>query len=113
MITGEQRKLLHEFVILDLAIQSLQRDYEVIENLKMSKVYLPILDGYLKAIRNDYFNLKRVLASQKITIVKWEKVSEYFSDLTVTSTGNDDVFRYANQALKTQVEELLISKQNK
>lgn len=34
MITGEQRKLLHEFVILDLAIQSLQRDYEVMENLK-------------------------------------------------------------------------------
>ncbi|MGN4124842.1 hypothetical protein ACMGD3_07475 [Lysinibacillus sphaericus] len=47
MINVEQRKLLHEFVILDLAIQSLQHDYEVIENLKMKNVYLPILDGLL------------------------------------------------------------------
>ncbi|MGE7090865.1 hypothetical protein ACQKII_05265 [Lysinibacillus sp. NPDC048646] len=44
MINREQRKLLHEFVKLDLAIQSLQRDYEVIENLKMKNVYAPIFE---------------------------------------------------------------------
>ncbi len=113
MLNPEQRRMLHKFVVHDMAVQSLQRDFAVIENLKMSKVYMPILEQLLKAITNDYYNLKRVLAKDKIKIVKWEKVSEYFSDLTVTTAGNDEVMRYANQALKTQVEELLISHQNK
>jgi len=109
MLKAEQRSLLHKFVIHDLAIQSLQRDFAVIENLKMVKVYAPIIDGLLKAITNDYYNTKRLLAKDKIKFVKWEKVGEYFSDLTVTTPGEDEVLRYANQALKTQVEELLLS----
>jgi len=113
MLNPEQRRMLHKLVVHDMAVQSLQRDFAVIENLKMSKVYMPILEKLLKAINNDYYNLKRVLAKDKIKIVKWEKVSEYFSDLTITTAGNDEVMRYANQALKTQVEELLISHQNK
>ncbi|MFJ3390534.1 aconitate hydratase [Lysinibacillus sp. NPDC086135] len=111
MINGEQRQLLHKFVVYDMAVQSLQRDYEVIENLKMSKVYLPILDNLLKAITNDYYNLKRLLAKDKIRVVKWEKNVEYFSDLTVATAGEDLVLTYANQALKTQVEKLLICHQ--
>lgn len=109
MINPEQRQTLHKFIVYDMAIQSLQRDYVVIENLKMSKVYLPILDDLLKAITNDYYNLKRLLAKEKIKIVKWKKNDEYFSDLTVTTPGEDLVLTYANQALKTQVEKLLIS----
>ena len=34
-------------------------------------------------------------------------------DLTVTTPREDEVLRYANQALKTQVEELLLSHINK
>ncbi|MFJ7950790.1 aconitate hydratase [Lysinibacillus sp. NPDC096418] len=113
MISSEQRNLLHRFVILDMAVQSLQRDYKVIENLKMSKVYLPMLDNLLKTITNDYYNSKRLLAKDKIRVVKWEKKDEYFSDLTVATAGEDLVLTYANMALKTQVEKLLISHQNK
>ncbi|MED3804765.1 aconitate hydratase [Lysinibacillus xylanilyticus] len=96
-----------------MAVQSLQRDYKVIENLKMSKVYLPILDKLLKDITQDYYNSKRLLANDKIRIVKWEKIDEYFSDVHVATAGNDVILRYANMALKTQVENLLLSHQNK
>lgn len=109
MIKYEQQRLLHKFVLLDLAIQSLQRDFSVIENLKMVKVYAPIIENLLKAISSDHYTIKRELAKEKIKIVKWEKIDEYFSDLTVTTLGEDEVLRYANQALKTQVEELLLS----
>lgn len=112
MLNIEQRQLFHKFVILDMAVQSLQRDYKVIENLKMSKVYLPMLDNLLKAITNDYYNTKRLLAKDKIRVVKWEKIDEYFSDVHVATAGDDVVLRYANMALKTQVENLLISYQN-
>lgn len=113
MMSFEQRQLLHKFILHDMAIQSLQRDYKIIENLKMSNVYIPILDRLLKAISNDYYNLKRLLAKDKIRVVKWENVDDYFSDVTVTTAGEDATLRYAKQALKTQVEELLLSHQNK
>ncbi|WP_433596385.1 aconitate hydratase [Lysinibacillus xylanilyticus] len=95
-----------------MAVQSLQRDFKVIENLKMSKVYLPIFEKLPKDITQDYYNSKRLLAKDKIRVVRWEKNSEYFSDLTVATAGEDIVLTYANQALKTQVEKLLINHQN-
>ncbi|MFI2133038.1 aconitate hydratase [Lysinibacillus fusiformis] len=110
MLKPEQRKLFHKFLILEMAVQSLQRDFPVIENLKMSKVYLSILDKLLKDITQDYYNSKRLLAKDKIRLVKVEKIDEYFSDVHIATAGNDVVLRYANMALKTQVEKLLISR---
>ncbi|MGE7687899.1 aconitate hydratase [Lysinibacillus sp. NPDC097214] len=113
MIKFEQQRLLHKFVILDLAIQSLQRDFSVIENLKMCNVYIAMIEKLLKAITRDHYNIKRDLAKDKIKIVRWEKISEHFSDLTVTTPGQDQVLRYANQTVKKRVEELLLSHINK
>lgn len=113
MISFEQRRLLHKFVVYDMAVQSLQRDYKVIENLKLSKVYLPILDRLLNDISQECYNSKRLLAKDKIRLVRWEKTDEYFSDLIVATVGEDQVFTYANMALKTQVEKLLNRHLNK
>lgn len=107
MIRADERRLLHQFIILDMAIKSLQKDYLQIENLKMSKVFIPIVDQLLKDIRNDFYNKKRMLAKSGIEVVKWVKTSEYFSACTIKTTGEDEVHEYANQALKTQVEELI------
>ena len=109
MLKPEQRKLFHKFLILEMAVQSLQRDFPVIENLKMSKVYLPILERLLKDITHDYYDSKRLLAKDKIRLVKVEKIDEYFSDVHIATAGNDVVLRYANMALKTKVEQLLIN----
>ena len=113
MINFEQRRLLHKYVVYDMAVQSLQRDYKVIENLKLSKVYLPILDKLLDSISQECYNSKRLLAKDKIRLVLWEKKDEYFSDLTVATAGEDLVLTYANMALKTQVEKLLNQHLNK
>lgn len=48
MIRIEQRRKIHEFIILELAIQSLQKDYPVLATLKMNTVYLLIVDNLLK-----------------------------------------------------------------
>lgn len=109
MMTFEQRELLHKHVVLDMAVKSLQHDYSKIEGLKMGKVYLPLFDKLLKDISHDYHDTKRLLAKDKIKIVRWEKVDKNFSDLTVTTAGDDQVLTYANMALKTQVEQLLLS----
>ncbi|MFJ7663516.1 aconitate hydratase [Lysinibacillus sp. NPDC097162] len=96
-----------------MAVQTLQRDYRVFENLKMSNVYLPILDKFLDDNSQECYNSKSLLAKDEIRVVRWEKNNEYFSDLIVATAGEDLVLTYANMALKTQVETLLISHQNK
>jgi len=45
----------------------------------MVKVYAPILEKLLKIITSDHYNIKRELAKDRIKIVKWEKIDEYFS----------------------------------
>ena len=107
MINAEQRQLLHQYLIVDLAIQSLQCDYKTLEQLKMKAIYLPFVENLMKSVRQDYFNLKRQLAKQKIRVVGWRRIDAYFSDVHIATAGEDEILRYANQALKTEVEQLL------
>lgn len=107
MINPGQRQLVHKFLLLDLAVKSLQVDYLKVEHFKLKKVFIPFMDSLLKDLRNECFELKRQLAQQRIRIVGWTKVDEYFSDVKIATSGNDVDLRYANQALKTKVEHLL------
>ncbi|MGA3599004.1 hypothetical protein [Lysinibacillus agricola] len=45
--------------------------------------------------------------------MKWVKVDEYFSDVVIKTSGEDEVLRFAKQAPKTQVEELISEYLNK
>lgn len=62
-----------KFIKLDMVIWSLQHDYQALEKLKTSKIYLNTVDGLLKRIRNDFYNKKRLLAKNKIEVVKKRK----------------------------------------
>ncbi|ATP40138.1 hypothetical protein CSE16_08800 [Solibacillus sp. R5-41] len=45
MLNIDQRELVHGYLMLDLAVQSLQTDYskmEQTEQMKMKKIYLPL-----------------------------------------------------------------------
>jgi len=107
MINPEQRQLLHKYLLIELAVKSLQIDYQKVEKLKMNKVFLPLMDSLLKELRQEYFDLKRQLSQQRIRVVGWTTIDEYFSDVQVATTGDDVVLRYANMALKTKVEQLI------
>ncbi len=109
MIKPDQRQLLHKYLLIELAVKSLQIDYQKTEQFKMKVVFLPLMDALLKDLRQEYFDLKRKLAQQKIRVIGWTNVDEYFSDVQIATAGNDVMLRYANQALKTQVEKLLIN----
>lgn len=109
MINPDQRKILHKYLLIELAVKSLQIDHQKVEQFKMKKVFLPFMDTLLKELRQEYLDLKRQLFQQQIRAVGWTTIDEYFSDIQVATAGEDVVLRYANQALKTQVEKLLIS----
>lgn len=109
MIKSEERRNVHQFILLEMAVKSLQHDYDTLGNLKMSKVYIEIVDDLLKVIRPDYYNMKRMLAKQKIEVVKWIHIDQYFSDVVLKTPGEDVVLHYAKQALKTQTENLIFN----
>ena len=109
MINPEQRKMVHEYLLIELAIKSLQVDYLKVEQFKMKKVFVPLMDSLLKELRQEYFELNRQLFQQRIRVVGWTTIDEYFSDVQIATAGDDVVLRYANQALKTKVEQLLIN----
>ncbi|ATP40031.1 aconitate hydratase [Solibacillus sp. R5-41] len=116
MLSIDHRQLVHEFLVLDLAVQSLQTDFskmEQTEQMKMKRIYLPLIDNLLKSVRNDYLNQKRLLAKDKIRVVKWTKIDENFSDVLIATAGEDITLRYANRAIKTHVENMLLSRLNK
>lgn len=109
MIKHDERRNVHEFILLDMAVKSLQNDYDKLGKLKMSVVYVKIVDDLLKDIRSDYFYKKQMLSKQKIEVVKWIHIDQYFSDVVVKTPGEDVVLRYAKQAIKTQVENLIFT----
>lgn len=109
MIKAEERQLLHKYILVDLAIKSLQIDFQKAEQFKMKVVFVPLIDTLIKDLRKEYIDLKNQLAKQKIRVVEWRTIDEYFSDVQVATAGNDIVLRYANQALKTQVEKLILT----
>ncbi|MFJ7367970.1 aconitate hydratase [Lysinibacillus sp. NPDC098008] len=109
MINSEDRTVLHEFIKLDMAIRSLQQDYASLEKLKMSEVYINIVANLLKDIRNDFHKQRRFLTKKNIAVVKWVKIDQYFSDVVIRTAGEDEVLRYAQSVLKSQVEELINS----
>ncbi|WP_342442921.1 aconitate hydratase [Lysinibacillus sp. FSL K6-0075] len=109
MIKADERQLLHKYLLLELAVKSLQVDYNKLEQFKMKIVFLPLMDSLLKELRQEYFDLKGQLFKRRIRVVGWKRVDDYFSDVQVATAGNDVILRYANQALKTQVEKLIVS----
>lgn len=113
MIKSEDRRILHQYILLDMAIRSLQQDYVAFENMKMANVFVPHVDNLLKDIRNEFYNKKRLLGQRGIRVVKWVKIDEYFSEVTIATKGEDVVLQYAKQALKTQVEQLISNYLNK
>lgn len=108
MLSLENRPMVHELIVFDLAIRSLQQDYNKLDGLKMHAVYTRWTDFLMKELNESYMVQKRKLANKGIRIVRWVKIDVYFSDVTIATAGEDVVLRYANQALKTEVEQLLM-----
>lgn len=42
--------------------------------------------------------------------MRWTKIDQYFSDVVIATAGEDVVLRYAGNALKMEVEQLVIEK---
>ena len=108
MINIAQRQQVHDLIILDLAIRSLQADYAKVSTLKLHKLYRQWLESVLAALQTAFHEKKTSLATQKIRLVGYKRLDAHFSEITFATSGNDAQLLYANEVLKQDVEQLLL-----
>lgn len=114
MITNEQRQLIHQFILIDMAQRSIKSDMELYEqyndHLKMIKIYRKIINELSESINQEYYNLKRLLYLNKIQVGKWQRVDDTYSKFYYIYQGTEDALMYNNEKLKKEVENMLIQR---
>lgn len=112
MITNEQRQLIHQFVVIDMAQRSIKSDIELYKQytnyLKMTKIYMKIINEMAELLHEEYHNLKRLLHLNKIQFGRWQRVDDAHSNYYFIYEGTKDALMYNNEQLKNEVEEMLI-----
>lgn len=112
MISLNDRHRLHQFLMIELAIRYLEKDLPIIQTTKCVAVFLPFIERLLKTLRQQYKEEKQYFAHKQIQLIQWKRVDHYFSEVSVTTLGEDAVFTYANQAVKMHVEEIILNTYN-
>lgn len=107
MIALQERQLVYEFLILDLAIRSLHHDLDNMNHLKFAELYTLQMRGVLNNLQKDYQWRRKQLESKKIRFNKWVKVDDYFSDAILATAGEDEVIRFSIHALKQNSQQLV------
>lgn len=109
MIPIQDRQLVYEFLMLDVAIRSLQYDIEDIKGLKYEELYATHLSAVLSHLKQDYQWRKNRLAGKKIRLSKWVKVDMYYSDAILATAGEDAAMRFSTP-IKQNSQELISQK---
>lgn len=107
MINVNQRQQIHEFIVLDLAIRSLQHDFTQLKNLKLENLYTYWLEVILRTLTKQFQQQKQQLALQQLRLVTYRKIDHYFSEVIIATAGEDATLLYANNVLKYDVEQLI------
>ncbi len=108
MINVDDRHRLHQFLMVELAIRYLEKDVEIIETTKCINLFIPFIEALLEQLRTQYNREKQYFIQKQVGLIRWKRLDTYFSEVSVTTPGEDAVFTYANQAVKMHVEELIM-----
>lgn len=114
MINNKQRQLIHQFILVDMAQRSIKNDIELYEkykdHLKMTKIYLKIINDISESLHQEYYNIKRLLSLNKISVGKWKHINDKYSNIHYLLRGIEGTIMHNNEQLKSEVEDMLIQK---
>lgn len=108
MINLDDRHRLHQFLMLELAIRYLKLDLEILMKTKCANIFISFTESLIEKLTKQYIKERRYFQQKQIQLIGWKKIDLYFSQVSITTAGEDAVFKYANQAVKMNVEELLM-----
>lgn len=105
MMSGEQRQLVHNEIMLDLAIRTLERDRKHIDSLKSKNAVEAWFDIKIKEATKERTQVKRQLSAQGIRIENEKKEDEIITVYEVLHRGATEFIRYSNIALRNWTNE--------
>ncbi|MEK4760738.1 hypothetical protein MHH85_10825 [Viridibacillus sp. FSL E2-0187] len=106
MIKHDQQIYVHNAIILELTIRTLERDKKHMENLKSNFAFKAWIEKELKNLTRDLRDVSRTLGMHGMKVLEGTKdIDEYFVAYTIKTRGNDKELRYSKVALRNKVNE--------
>lgn len=103
-ITNEIKSNIHLFVILELAIKSVQHDKILFESFKVKRPYLFFCDQQLVMLQEEFKKISKTLFKQGVKYEKYKCISKNECIYSFLCKGIVVPFRYNGDLLKEQVE---------
>lgn len=105
MMNWEQKKLVHNQIILDLAVRTLERDRGQVDNLKSKIAFKDWFEQKIKEATKDKIKVKRQLSAQGIRIENEKREDDLITVYEVLYRGATEFIRYSNIALRNWTNE--------
>lgn len=105
MISSEERRILHRFIVVDLMCRTLLRDCHFVHYFKMERVFTVWFEKQQHALQQELTSLKVLLKRKGIAVFDMQIIDEYFCKFKVATRGEDMELHYSRHALKSDVEE--------
>ncbi|MEK4091745.1 hypothetical protein [Viridibacillus sp. FSL H8-0110] len=106
MIKQDHQIHIHNAIILELTIRTLERDKKHMDNLKASFAFKAWIEKELENLSRDLRDVSRTLGMNGMKVLEGTKdIDEYFIAYYVKTKGNDKELRYSKVALRNHVNE--------
>jgi hypothetical protein len=103
-ITKEIKSNIHLYVILELAIKSVQHDQKLFQSFKMRRLYLSFFDQQLEILKEEFNKVKKALCKQGTIFDNYQCFNHKECIYSFKFRGKVVPFQYHGDVLKEQVE---------
>lgn len=103
-LSDKLKSNIHLYVILELAIKSVQHDQKLFESFKIKRPYLLSCDQQLSILRKEFKKLSKELFKQGVRYEKYQCISKNECMYYFMCRGEIIPFHYYGDVLKEQVE---------
>lgn len=103
-VTNEMKSSIHAYVILELAIQSINHDKKIFESFRVKRPYIALCDHYINSLNEELKQINNSLYRHGIKKENYRKINDKECLYSFMYRGEILPFLYQGEALKHQVE---------
>lgn len=103
-VTDEIKSNIHLYVILDLAIKSVQHDQKLFESFKVYRPYIKLCDRQLNVLNDEFKQVQRALYKGYVSFVSYRCINHNECNYDFRYRKELISFLYKGEDLKEQVD---------
>ncbi len=107
-LNSEVKSMIHVYVILELAIKSVQHDQKLFESFKVKRPYLSLCEQQLSILKEEFSKTTKALLNQGIKYEKYQSIKKTECMYYFLCRGEVIPFHYSGDDLKKQVERKIV-----